>query len=119
MPGQRLLRTEFKRELRHRFTMPLTSANRLKLILSVLEAPVQRPAGPSQRAGGVGGGLDLEALQSSGRVHEVFLMHDDDESEVTLTTTLTTTPTLALASALTLTLTAHRSPLTSHLSPSS
>ena len=27
-------------------------------------------------------GLDLEALQSSGRVHDIFLMHDDDESEV-------------------------------------
>ena len=85
LPGERVLRTEFKREIRHRFTLPLTSANRLKLTLSVLEAPVKRAAGPTQRAGGVGGGLDLEALQSSGRVHDVFLMHDDDESEVTLT----------------------------------
>jgi hypothetical protein len=47
---------------------------------------VKRAAGRAgQQAGGVGGGLDLEALQSSGRVQDVFLMHDDDESEVTLT----------------------------------
>jgi hypothetical protein len=86
LPGDRVLRTEFKREIRDRFTMPLTSANRLKLILSVLESPVKRAAGRAgQQAGGVGGGLDLEALQSSGRVQDVFLMHDDDESEVTLT----------------------------------
>ena len=81
LPGARILRTEFRREIKDRFTFPLTSANRLKLILSVLEAPVKRPVAPGQRAGGVGGGLDLEALQSSGRVHDVFLMHDDDESE--------------------------------------
>ena len=82
LPGSRILRTEFRREIKDRFTFPLTSANRLKLILSVLEAPVKRPVAPGQRAGGVGGGLDLEALQSSGRVQDVFLMHDDDESEV-------------------------------------
>ena len=82
LPGARILRTEFRREIKDRFTFPLTSANRLKLILSVLEAPVKRPVAPGQRAGGVGGGLDLEALQSSGRVQDVFLMHDDDESEV-------------------------------------
>ena len=61
---------------------PNPNPTRLKLILSVLEAPVKRPVAPGQRAGGVGGGLDLEALQSSGRVHDIFLMHDDDESEV-------------------------------------
>ena len=79
LPGKRVLRTEFRRELRHRFTLPLTSANRLKLTLSVLAAPVKRGAGPSR--GGVGAGLDLEALQASGRVRDVFLMHDDDEAE--------------------------------------
>jgi hypothetical protein len=86
MPGARILRTEFRRAIKHRFTLPLTSASRLKLILSVLEAPLKPgPVGLGERAGGVGGvggGLDLEALQSSGRVQDVFLMHDDDEAEV-------------------------------------